>query len=174
MVGEIRDSETATISVQAALTGHMVLSTVHTNDAAGAVTRLIDMGLEPFLVSSVLLVSFAQRLVRTVCSQCAEPYKPPELALASWDLDKEKDAAFMRGKGCFHCKDTGYRGRTGVFETLVIDEMVQQMTLERSSAQEISRAAAMAGTFRPLKEDAKQKIIAGKTTLEEAASAVMV
>ena len=174
MVGEIRDSETATISVQAALTGHMVLSTVHTNDAAGAVTRLIDMGLEPFLVSSVLLVSFAQRLVRTVCSECMEPYQPPELALASWGLDKEKEATFMRGKGCFHCKDTGYRGRTGLFETLVIDEMVQQMTLERSSAQEILRAAEKAGTFIPLKEDAKQKIIQGKTTLEEAASAVMV
>jgi type IV pilus assembly protein PilB len=174
MVGEIRDSETATIAVQAALTGHLVLSTVHTNDAAGAVTRLIDMGLEPFLVSSVLLVSFAQRLVRTVCSQCKEPYRPPELALASWGLDKAKDAVFMRGKGCFHCKDTGYRGRTGVFETLVIDEKVQQMTLERRSAQEISRAVQKAGVFRPLKEDAKQKIIKGKTTLEEAASAVMV
>ncbi len=174
MVGEIRDSETATISVQAALTGHLVLSTVHTNDAAGAVTRLIDMGLEPFLVSSVLLVSFAQRLVRTVCSQCKESYQPPALALASWGLDKMNDVDFKRGKGCFHCKDTGYRGRTGVFETLVIDEVVQQLTLERSSAQEIARAAEKTGSFRPLKEDAKQKIINGKTTLEEAASAVMV
>lgn len=174
MVGEIRDSETATIAVQAALTGHMVLSTVHTNDAAGAITRLIDMGLEPFLVSSVLLVSFAQRLVRTVCTQCMEPYEPPELALAAWGLDKEKEVTFMRGKGCFHCKDTGYRGRTGVFETLVIDEMVQQMTLERKSAQDISRAAERAGSFLPLKEDARQKVISGKTTLEEAASAVMV
>jgi type IV pilus assembly protein PilB len=174
MVGEIRDAETASIAVQASLTGHMVLSTVHTNDAAGAIIRLLDMGLEPFLVSSVLLVSFAQRLVRTVCSQCREPYRPAELALASWGLDKEENATFMRGKGCFHCRDTGYRGRTGVFETLVNDEMVHQMTLERKSAQEIARAAQKAGTFRPLKEDAREKIIRGETTLEEAASAVMV
>ena len=174
MVGEIRDSETANIAVQAALTGHLVLSTVHTNDAAGAVTRLLDMGLEPFLVSSVLLVSFAQRLVRTVCPQCKEPYKPPELALTSWGLDKAEGVTFMRGKGCFHCKDTGYKGRTGLFETLLIDEMVQQMTLEVRSAQEISRAAEKAGTFRPLMEDAKEKVKKGITTLEEAASAVMV
>lgn len=106
MVGEIRDQETASIAVQAAQTGHRVLSTLHTNDAAGAVTRFIDMGIEPFLVSSVLLVSFAQRLVRTNCSYCAESYMPPEKALAAWGLDKAEDADFRRGRGCYQCLNT--------------------------------------------------------------------
>ena len=173
MVGEIRDAETATIAVQAAMTGHRVLSTVHTNDAAGAIARFLDMGIEHFLVSSVMLVSFAQRLVRKICDYCVEPYKPPLDALAAWGLDRVEGANFQRGRGCFNCLDTGFKGRMGVYEVLVIDEMVQEMILKRSSAQEISRAAQRAGTLRTLKEDAASKVLEGMTTLEEAASAVM-
>jgi type IV pilus assembly protein PilB len=173
MVGEVRDSETATIAVQAALTGHRVLSTVHTNDAAGAITRLIDMGIEPFLVSSVILVSFAQRLVRKVCPSCSESYIPPKEALAQFGIEKAQGADFKRGKGCFDCLYSGYKGRTGIFEVLAIDDMVQEMVLTRKSAQAITRSAAEAGALRTLKEDAAQKVLSGITTLEEAASAVM-
>ncbi len=174
MVGEIRDSETATIAVQAALTGHRVLSTVHTNDAAGAITRFIDMGIEPFLVSSVMLISIAQRLVRRVCTYCKKPYHPPQAALEYWGLDKIEGANFVKGSGCFNCMDTGYKGRIGIYEVLRIDEMVQDMILKRFSAQEITRAAKRNGTLNTLKEDAANKVLEGITTLEEAASAVMV
>jgi type IV pilus assembly protein PilB len=173
MVGEIRDSETAVIGVQAAMTGHRVLSTIHTNDAAGAITRLIDMGIEPFLVSSVLLVSFAQRLVRTVCPYCKEPYQPPERALKQFGLIELEGANFQRGKGCFNCMNTGYKGRIGVFEILLIDDMVQEMILKKQPAPEITRTAQQAGRLRTLKEDAAIKVFKGITTLEEAASAVM-
>jgi len=176
MVGEIRDAETARIAVQAALTGHRVLSTLHANEAAGAVTRLLDMGIEPFLVSSVLLVSFAQRLVRTICPHCKESYRPSPHLLTAWGVDPEKarDVDFKRGRGCPLCIQTGYRGRTGIFEVLVNDETTQQLTLRRASAQEITRAARKNGKMRSLKEDAFRKAMAGITTLEEAASAVMV
>ncbi len=175
MVGEIRDAETAAISVQAAQTGHRVLSTVHTNDAAGAITRFIDMGIEPFLISSVMLVSFAQRLVRTVCPYCKEAYHPPEKAFAAFGISTEeaKKANFQRGKGCYQCKNTGYKGRTGLFEVLVNDELVQDMILKRKPSQEITRAAVAAGKLRTLREDAAGKVMQGITTLEEAASAVM-
>jgi type IV pilus assembly protein PilB len=173
MVGEIRDPETASIAVQAALTGHRVLSTVHTNDAAGAITRFIDMGIEPFLVSSVMLISVAQRLVRRVCEYCKKPYRPPRKALEYWGLDKVEGATFMQGTGCFNCMDKGFKGRSGIYEVLVIDDMVQEMILGRRSAQEITRAARQAGTLTTLKEDAAAKVIEGVTTLEEAASAIM-
>jgi type IV pilus assembly protein PilB len=173
MVGETRDAETASISVQASLTGHRVLSTVHTNDAAGAITRFIDMGVEPFLVSSVMLISIAQRLVRKVCPYCQKPYTPPQAALKYWNLDKVKDAKFVKGSGCFNCMDKGYKGRTGIFEILIIDEMVQDMILKRHSAQEITRAAQAAGRLRTLREDAADKVAQGLTTLDEATSAVM-
>ena len=173
MVGETRDAETAGISVQAALTGHRVLSTVHTNDAAGAITRFMDMGVEPFLVSSVMLVSIAQRLVRKVCPFCKKPHQPPKAALQFWGLDQVKDANFVKGTGCYNCMDKGYKGRTGVFEVLIIDEMVQDMILKRCSAQEITRAAQKSGRLRTLKEDAADKVAQGITTLDEAASAVM-
>jgi len=173
MVGEIRDPETASIAVQAALTGHRVLSTVHTNDAAGAITRFIDMGIEPFLVSSVMLLSIAQRLVRRVCDYCKKPYRPPEAALEYWGLDKVQDAEFVRGTGCFNCMDKGFKGRTGIYEVLAIDEMVQDMILNRKTAQEVTRAARQAGKLTSLQEDAAQKVLDGVTTLEEAASAVM-
>lgn len=173
MVGETRDAETASISVQASLTGHRVLSTVHTNDAAGAITRFIDMGVEPFLVSSVMLVSIAQRLVRKVCPYCQKPHDPPEAALKFWGLESMAHAQFVKGTGCFNCMDKGYKGRTGIFEVLVIDEMVQDMILKRCSAQEITREAHKAGRLRTLKEDAAEKVVQGITTIDEAASAVM-
>ena len=174
MVGEIRDQETAQISVQAALTGHRLLSTVHTNDAAGAVTRLVDMGIEPFLVSSVLLVSFAQRLVRKVCPYCTEEYRPDSSMLRFWGLENVKDASFKRGGGCHQCRNTGFIGRTGVFEILLNDSLVQEMIMRRASAQEIADAAHKAGKMHTLKEDAIRKVLAGVTTLEEATSSVMV
>ncbi len=174
MVGEIRDAETAGISVQAAMTGHRVLSTLHTNDSAGAVGRLIDMGVEPFLVASVLLVSFAQRLVRTICPYCNEPDQPPAAALKAWGLDRVENPNFRRGKGCYQCFQTGYKGRTGIFEVLQNDEEVQLEILKSKSAQAISRAAIALGKLRTLKEDAADKVARGITTLDEAASAVMV
>lgn len=175
MVGEIRDAETAAISVQAAQTGHRVFSTMHTNDATGVITRFIDMGIEPFLISSVLLVSFAQRLVRMVCPYCKEQYSPPPKALADFGITVEdaRNATFQRGRGCSQCKSTGYKGRTGLFEVLVNDEMIQDLIMKRKSSQEISRAAEAAGRLRTLRADAAIKVMKGITTLEEAASAVM-
>lgn len=175
MVGEIRDAETAAVSVQAAQTGHRVLSTVHTNDAAGVITRFIDMGIEPFLIASVLMVSFAQRLVRTVCPYCKVHYNPPQKALTDFGITAEQaqNADFQRGKGCTQCNNTGYRGRTGVFEVLIIDEMVQDMIVGQRPSPEITRAAVSAGKLKTLQTDAAQKVIKGITTLEEAASAVM-
>ncbi|MBI5894487.1 MAG: Flp pilus assembly complex ATPase component TadA [Desulfobacterales bacterium] len=173
MVGETRDAETAGIAVQAALTGHRVLSTVHTNDAAGAITRFIDMGVEPFLVSSVMLVSIAQRLVRKVCPYCKKPQAPPKEALKFWGLDQVNDAQFVKGTGCNNCMDKGYKGRTGIFEVLIINDVVQDMILKRCSAQEITREARKSGHLKTLKEDAAEKVAQGITSLDEAASAVM-
>jgi len=174
MVGEIRDSETANIAVQAALTGHRVLSTLHTNDAPGAITRFVDMGIEPFLVASVMIVSFAQRLVRTVCPSCKTSYQPPAEALKFWGLENVANANFQQGKGCFSCMHTGYKGRTAVYEVLVIDDLVQDLILKRASAHEITRAVKEVREFTTLRDNAAEKVIQGITSLEEAASAVMV
>jgi type IV pilus assembly protein PilB len=174
MVGEIRDRETANIAVQAALTGHRVLSTVHTNDSAGAITRFVDMGIEPFLVASVMLVSFAQRLVRRVCPNCSEPYQPAVEALDFWSATPPDDARFLRGRGCFHCQDTGYRGRIGIYEILLIDDQIRDMVVRNCASHEITRSAHEAGHMRLLKEDAFDKVVHGITSMEEAASAVMI
>jgi type IV pilus assembly protein PilB len=173
MVGEIRDLETARIAVQAALTGHRVLSTLHTNDAAGAVTRLLDMGIEPFLVSSVMGISFSQRLVRKVCPACKAPYHPSREALKHWNLGTNVNGNLVHGKGCINCMNTGYRGRTGVYEVLIIDEKIQDLILKRRPAHEIRKAASASGNFTTLKENAVEKVLQGITTLEEAASVVM-
>jgi type IV pilus assembly protein PilB len=173
MVGEIRDSETATIAVQAALTGHKVLSTLHTNDSAGAITRFIDMGIEPFLVASTMIAAIAQRLVRTVCNQCKKPFEPSPEALAYWGLSNRNGAKYRQGAGCFNCMHTGYKGRTGLYEVLLIDEDVQQMIVQKQSSNEISRTARKSGEFSTLKEDAADKISRGLTTFDEAASAVL-
>jgi type IV pilus assembly protein PilB len=174
MVGEIRDHETANIAVQAALTGHRLLSTVHTNDAAGAITRFIDMGVEPFLVSSVMLASIAQRLVRKVCPYCREEYAPDPSLVKFWGLHNVKDAVFHRGTGCYQCNNTGFKGRSGIYEVLINDDQVQDMILHRASAQEITRTLQKNGNLRTLKEDAAFKVLHGVTTLEEATRAVMV
>jgi type IV pilus assembly protein PilB len=174
MVGEIRDLETARIAVQAALTGHRLLSTMHTNDAAGAITRLIEMGIEPFLVSSSLLAAFSQRLVRKVCPYCAEEHRPDKRLLRYWGMEEDGEAAFRRGRGCHYCLQTGYMGRTGIFEILFNDSNVQEMVVQRASPQRISRALRKEGKLRTLKEDAREKARQGVTTLEEATQAVMI
>ncbi len=167
MVGEIRDGETAHIAVESAMTGHRLLSTVHTNDAAGAVTRFLDMGIEPFLVSSTLLVAVGQRLVRRICQNCKEPFTPPQNMLDALKLTPEK-ATFLHGRGCPQCNNTGYKGRTGIYEVLLIDETIQNMIMKQVSSKEIARAGVQAKTFRTMKTDALHKAIRGLTTLEEA------
>jgi type IV pilus assembly protein PilB len=133
------------------------------------------MGIEPFLIASVLMVSFAQRLLRTVCPYCKNPYNPPEKALAAFGITSEQaqNADFQRGKGCSQCNNTGYRGRTGVFEVLIVDEIVQEMIVGQRPSPEITRAAVASGKLKTLQNNAAQKVIKGITTLEEAASAVM-
>jgi type IV pilus assembly protein PilB len=174
MVGEIRDAETANVAVQAALTGHMVFSTVHTNDAAGAVTRFVEMGVAPFLVSSVMLVIIAQRLVRRVCTHCGEPVTPSADMLAYWGIAPDDGIRFMKAKGCSQCLDTGYRGRVGLYEILYVNDAVRDMILSGKTAKEITKLAHEAGQIRTLKEDAAKKIMDRITTPEEAMSALQV
>ena len=166
MVGEIRDRETAHIAVQAALTGHLVLSTLHTNDALSAVNRLVDMGVEPYLVASVLLCSFAQRLVRCVCPHCREQYQPSIGLLHVFGLTPE-DGPFFHGKGCPRCGGTGYMGRTAIFEVFPMLDELQEMVTAGKSKQEIYRRARELG-IRTMVDDAAKKIRAGITTAEEA------
>lgn len=166
MVGEIRDRETAQIAVQASLTGHLVLSTLHTNDALSAVTRLVDMGVEPYLVASVLLCSFAQRLVRCVCPHCREQYQPSIGLLHVFGLTPE-DGPFFHGKGCPRCGGTGYMGRTAIFEVFPMLDELQEMVTAGKSKQEIYRRARELG-IRTMADDAAKKIRAGITTAEEA------
>jgi type II secretory ATPase GspE/PulE/Tfp pilus assembly ATPase PilB-like protein len=168
MVGEIRDKETAEIATQAALTGHLVLSTLHTNDSASAFTRLIDMGVEPFLVSSSLLGVLAQRLVRRVCDKCKETYAPePELLR---DLGIEYSAGkpilFARGKGCDFCGRSGYKGRVGIYELLRMSPAIQGLVLKRSSADAIKETAVKEG-LTTLRQAVLGKLMAGLTTPEE-------
>lgn len=166
MVGEIRDRETAQIAVQAALTGHLVLSTLHTNDALSAINRLVDMGVEPYLVASVLLCSFAQRLVRCVCPHCREQYQPSIGLLHVFGLTPE-DGPFFHGKGCPRCGGTGYMGRTAIFEVFPMLDELQEMVTAGKSKQEIYRRARELG-IRTMADDAAKKIRAGITTAEEA------
>jgi type IV pilus assembly protein PilB len=173
MVGEIRDTETANVAVQAALTGHLVLSTVHTNDAAGAITRFIEMGIEPFMVSSVMLVTIAQRLVRRACPYCKENYTPTSDLLKYWGL-KPRAYTFVKARGCNQCMNTGYKGRVGFYEILYINDDVRQMILDEKSAQDISRLTLKTGQLKSLKFDAVHKVVQGITTSEEAMSAILV
>ncbi|OYW46151.1 MAG: type II secretion system protein GspE [Sphingomonadales bacterium 32-68-7] len=165
MVGEIRDQETAQIAVQAALTGHMILSTLHTNTAAGAVTRLLDMAVEPFLLSSVLTAVLAQRLVRRLCTACREPYEPDALALEPLGACAQP-RAFHRPVGCPACGGSGYRGRIALTEVLVIDEAIGRLVLQRADTREIARAGEAAG-MRTLLADGMAKAAGGLTSLEE-------
>ncbi|MCM0754954.1 GspE/PulE family protein [Desulfovibrio aminophilus] len=173
LVGEIRDQETASIATQAALTGHKVLTTLHTNDAASAAVRLIDMGVEPFLVSSVMLVTVSQRLVRRNCPHCLEEYSPSEELQRTLGLQPGK-YAFKRGAGCRKCMQTGFSGRMALFEVLAVDDAIQDLILKRASGREISKAAVASKRMRLLRVDALTKAVRGLTTLEEAATAVMV
>jgi type IV pilus assembly protein PilB len=176
MVGEIRDVETGTIAMQAGLTGHLVLSTMHTNDAVGTITRLKDMGIQPFLIASVLRAVIAQRLVRRLCSHCAEPFSPEPAALQFWEITPENSAeeSYLRARGCPQCRDTGYRGRLGIFETLLINDAIQSSILNNESENVIAAKASAQPGFRFLKEDAARKIQAGMTSLEEAASIIVI
>jgi type IV pilus assembly protein PilB len=171
LVGEIRDHETAEIAVQASLTGHLVFSTLHTNDAPSAITRLVDIGVQPFLVASSLIAIMAQRLVRIVCPKCKEPEDPPAAEIKSAGLTPEhlKAATFMRGRGCNNCNHTGYRGRLGIFEMMKMTGPMREMTFKREPTQSIRRQARLLG-MRTLLEDGIQKALKGVTTLEEVLS----
>ena len=170
MVGEIRDRETAEIAVQAALTGHLVLSTLHTNDSASAFTRLIDMEVEPFLVSSSILGTLAQRLIRKVCEKCKENYLPDDETLRNLGLEAQigKNMQFNRGRGCKLCNSSGYKGRIGIYELLKVSPAIQELVLKRSSADDI-RAAAVKEGLSTLRTAALEKLVLGLTTPEEVA-----
>ena len=168
MVGEMRDLETAQISIQASLTGHLVLSTLHTNDAPGAVTRLIDMGVEPFLISSTLVAVIGQRLVRTICKNCRTPFEPTETQLALLNLSPHDlgDKTFYYGRGCSVCNDTGYRGRKGIFELLTINDPIRLLINERAPTVVMRQKAVEMGMI-PLREDGLRCIFEGDSTIEE-------
>jgi type IV pilus assembly protein PilB len=168
MVGEIRDFETAQIAVQAALTGHLVLSTVHTNDAPGTITRLIDMGIEPFLISSAVLLILAQRLIRKICMDCREPIKPPPQLLIDLGVppDEVKSFTVYKGKGCTICNGTGYKGRLGLYEVMTMKEEIKELVLARASASEIKKEAIRSG-MKTLRQSGMTKIKDGMTTIEE-------
>jgi general secretion pathway protein E len=175
MVGEVRDIETARMAIQSSLTGHLVFSTLHTNDSAGAVTRLLDLGVEPYLVSSSLIAIMAQRLVRRVCPDCRQQHEPSphelrELGLFSTDSRDfgpgETGQKFFVGAGCDKCFQTGYRGRTGIYELMLITEDVQNLIYKRESAGAIKKVALEAG-LQTLRMDGARKVLAGATTIAE-------
>jgi len=176
MVGEIRDRETASIAIESALTGHLVLSTLHTNDAPGALSRLTEMGIEPFLTSSAVDCVLAQRLARRLCKECKEPYEPSEEMLKKndfppevFDMDK---VTLYRPKGCSRCNNTGYKGRLGIYEVMVVSEAIRRLTVERKSADEISRVAQAEG-MKNLREDGIDKVLQGLTSIEEIARVII-
>ncbi len=171
LVGEIRDSETAEIAIQASLTGHLVFSTLHTNDAPSAITRMIDIGVPPFLVASSVNAMMAQRLIRLVCPKCKEPDRPnvAELRAAGLTSERAAGATFMRGRGCNYCHHTGYRGRLGIFEMMKMNASLRELTFKREPTQAIRRQARLLG-MRTLLEDGVNKALKGITTLEEVLS----
>ena len=171
MVGEIRDGETARISIEAALTGHMVLSTLHTNDAPSTITRLTEMGVEPFLTGAAVSAVLAQRLARKLCVHCSEQYEPTRDELLTVHLREEvadefAGSTFRRKRGCARCGETGYRGRVGLFQFLEITERVEQLAAEKASREEIERTATAEG-MRSMWEDGVGKVAAGVTSVEE-------
>ena len=170
LIGEIRDLETSEIAIQAALTGHLVFSTLHTNDAPSTVTRLVDMGVEPFLISSSIIASLSQRLARKVCSNCKEPYTPRRDQLLGFGFDPDapenKDVVFYHGRGCDACRHTGYRRRIGIFELMVMNQDLAELIVKRASAGQIREAAIAAGMV-TLREDGFKKVMRGVTTIEE-------
>ena len=168
LVGEIRDLETAEIAIQASLTGHLVFSTLHTNDAPSAVTRLVDMGIEPYLISSSLVAVLAQRLVRTICPHCKVSYEPTDAELEELGLTREdlKDGKLYKGQGCEYCMYTGYKGRTGIFELFIVSDRIRKMITQKKDASEIRKVAIEEG-MTTLKEDGARKVVEGITTVEE-------
>jgi type IV pilus assembly protein PilB len=176
MVGEIRDRETALIAIESALTGHLVLSTLHTNDAPGALSRLTEMGIEPFLTSSAVDAVLAQRLARRLCSHCKEPYTATKEMLRKNDFPPEvcdrDDVILHRAKGCSRCNNTGYRGRLGLYEVMIVSEAIRRLTVERKSADEIGRVAAAEG-MKSLREDGIDKVLLGMTSVEEIARVIV-
>jgi type II secretory ATPase GspE/PulE/Tfp pilus assembly ATPase PilB-like protein len=175
LIGEIRDRETAEIAVQASMTGHLVLSTIHTNDAPGAVVRLRDMGIEPFLITSSLIGVLAQRLVRVICSKCKEAYVPPADALKRLGVDAERaeDVQLFRGRGCEACRKTGYKGRIGVFELMVMTDRLRALAVSGAATEQLRDGAIEEG-MRTLKQDAIRKVLEGVTTFEEMLRVVFV
>lgn len=168
LVGEIRDAETADMAIQASLTGHLVFSTLHTNDAPSSITRLIDMGVQPFLVASSVMAIMAQRLVRVVCPKCKEPYKPDRTELDHFEITPDQAASsnFVRGKGCNYCQHTGFRGRIAVFELMTMNPTLREMTFRSEPTQNIRRQARLFG-MKTIVEDAKDKALQGLTSLTE-------
>jgi len=164
----MRDQETAQAAIRAALTGHLVFSTLHTNDAPGATVRLIDMGVKPFLVASALNAAIGQRLIRRICSSCKTPYtyKPQEIAAVGVDPKEFLDHEFAIGRGCARCSNSGYRGRTAIHEIFVMDSELRQMVIRRESGNRIKAVAVRHG-MRPLRMDGWQKCLRGDTTIEE-------
>ncbi|MGO8683859.1 MAG: GspE/PulE family protein [Thermoleophilia bacterium] len=176
MVGEIRDRDTAVIAVESALTGHLVLSTLHTNDAPGALSRLTEMGIEPFLTSSAVDCVLAQRLARRLCPVCKEPYVASKEMLRKNDFPAEvqdrDDVTLYRAKGCNRCNGTGYKGRLGLYEVMIVSEAIRRLTVERKSADEISRVAVAEG-MKTLREDGLDKVLLGLTSVEEIARVII-
>lgn len=166
LIGEIRDPETAAIATQAALTGHLVLATLHTNDAPGAITRLVDMGVDPFLLAPALLGVLAQRLVRKICEKCKRAYSPEHEELDRLGFPEMKDLSFYKGRGCAHCKQTGQKGRLGVHEVLVVDEPMRHLISTHASTTEL-RTHAQRNGFTDMRFDGFRKLAAGETTTEE-------
>ncbi|MBN1384588.1 MAG: type II secretion system ATPase GspE [Elusimicrobia bacterium] len=167
MVGEIRDFETSEIAIRSSLTGHLVFSTLHTNDASGAITRLIDMGIEPYLISSSIEAVLAQRLIRLLCKNCKKKYKPDKNILEKMGIDSKYSGPFYNvGPGCEECRNTGYKGRTGIFELLILDENLRNLILDRTSTNIIKQKAIASG-MKTLRNNGWTKVIKGLTTVEE-------
>ena len=168
MVGEIRDFETAEVSIKAALTGHLVLSTVHTNDAPSTVSRLLNMGIEPFLISAVLNAVIAQRLLRVLCDDCKKPIELPAQTLRDLQVPEDRIGKFepMRGAGCATCSKTGYRGRVGIFEVMTIGESIKDLILNGGSTAELKTEAVRQG-MKTLRQSALERFIDGTTSMEE-------
>ena len=166
LVGEVRDRETAEIAIQASLTGHLVLTTIHTNDAASAITRLVEMGIETFLIASALIASLAQRLVRKICPDCRTPYFPPEGVLKELGLDDSKQVRLFRGRGCDACYDSGFKGRIGIHELIAMDQNLQGLILTSSDGDALKSHLRNNG-HRTMRLDGYQKVIEGVTTIEE-------
>ncbi len=177
MIGEIRDKETAQIAVESALTGHLVLATLHTNDAAGAMSRLTEMGVEPFLIASAIECVLAQRLVRKLCDHCKEPYEPTEEMLSRLEfpeaaVERYREITLFRSAGCSHCGNKGYKGRMGVYEVMPVTEAVERLIVERKSSDELRRVAEAEGMI-SLREDGLDRVLQGLTSIEEIARVIV-